>query len=182
VAGVIRTIPRNKVLLLDRNLESLKDYPIVFQEYEKDIQAALSEGIGLIQKYRKVNLVFPVDQYYSKYIIRGFQIFCQINGFEFSVIDQLCRDDIKKGEAYVIISDDDLYRFIKICRAENWIPGKDVGVVSYNENPVKEILENGITTISTNHDEIGRIAAEMILTGDFRRIKSPFRFIKRNSL
>jgi DNA-binding LacI/PurR family transcriptional regulator len=57
-----------------------------------------------------------------------------------------------------------------------------VGVVSYNENPVKEILENGITTISTNHDEIGRIAAEMILTGDFRRIKSPFRFIKRNSL
>lgn len=182
VAGFIRSIPKEKVLLVDRNLESLKDYPIVYQEYEKDIQSALGEGIELIRKYRKINLVFPVDQYYSKYIIRGFQIFCQVNGLEFSVIDQLSGGDVKKGEAYVIISDDDLYRFIKICRAEKLIPGKDLGVVSYNENPVKEILENGITTISTNHDEIGRIAAEMILTGNFRRIKSPFRFIQRNSL
>ncbi len=182
VASFIRTIPKKKVLIVDRNLESLNDYPIVFQEYEKDIQSALAEGTGLIRKYRKINLVFPVDQYYSKYIIRGFQIFCQVNGFEFSVIDKLTCEDVKKGEAYVIISDDDLYRFIKICRTEKWDLGKDVGVVSYNENPVKEILENGITTISTNHDEIGRIAAEMILTGDFRRIKSPFVFIKRSSL
>jgi DNA-binding LacI/PurR family transcriptional regulator len=47
---------------------------------------------------------------------------------------------------------------------------------------VKEILEDGITTISTNHDEIGRIAAEMILTKKFSRIKSPFSLTRRNSL
>jgi DNA-binding transcriptional regulator YhcF (GntR family) len=182
VAGVIRSIPKEKVLIVDRNLIHLEDYPIVYQEYEKDIQSALGEGIGLIRHYRKINLVFPANQYYPIYIRRGFQIFCQVNGLEFSVIDQLCGNDVKKGEAFVIISDDDLYRFIKICRAENWVLGKDVGVVSYNENPVKEILENGITTISTNHDEIGRLAAKMILTGDFRRIKSPFVFIQRNSL
>jgi len=182
VANVIRTIPKEKVLLVDRNLESLKDYPIVYQEYEKDIQSALGEGIGLIRKYRKINLVFPADQYYPVYIRRGFQIFCQVNGLEFSVIDQLRKSDVKKGEAYVIISDDDLYRFIKICRTGNWKPGVDVGLVAYNDNPVKEILENGITTISTSHDEIGRLAAEMILTKNFRRIKSPFQFIQRNSL
>lgn len=182
VANVIRTIPKEKVLLVDRNLESLKDYPIVYQEYEKDIQSALGEGIGLIRKYRKINLVFPADQYYPVYIRRGFQIFCQVNGLEFSVIDQLRKSEVKKGEAYVIISDDDLYRFIKICRTGNWKPGVDVGLVAYNDNPVKEILENGITTISTSHDEIGRLAAEMILTKNFRRIKSPFQFIQRNSL
>ncbi len=65
---------------------------------------------------------------------------------------------------------------------KNLITGTDIGVVAYNDNPVKELLENGITTISTNHDEIGRIAAEMILTRNFRRIKSPFNFIRRNSL
>lgn len=182
VANVIRTIPKEKVLLVDRNLESLKDYPIVYQEYEKDIQSALGEGIGLIRKYRKINLVFPADHYYPVYIRRGFQIFCQVNGLEFSVIDQLRKSDVKKGEAYVIISDDDLYWFIKICRTGNWKPGEDVGLVAYNDNPVKEILENGITTISTSHDEIGRLAAEMILTKNFRRIKSPFQFIQRNSL
>jgi len=182
VAGVIQFIPREKVLLVDRNLESLKDYPIVYQEYEKDIQSALGEGIDLIRKYEGIHLVFPAQEHYPVYIRRGFQIFCQVHGLQFSVIDRLDAGNVKKGQAYVIISDDDLYRFIKICRAENWQPGKDVGIVSYNESPVKEILENGITTISTNHDEIGRIAAEMILTKNFQRIKSPFRFIKRNSL
>jgi DNA-binding LacI/PurR family transcriptional regulator len=82
----------------------------------------------------------------------------------------------------VFVSDDDLYRFIKILQAKGWKPGRDVGIVAYNDNPVKEILEGGITTISTNHDEIGRTAAEMILSGNFRRIKSPFEFIKRKSL
>ncbi len=182
VESVIKMIPKKKVLLVDRNLESLKDYPIVYQEYEKDIQLALGEGIGLIRKYSKINLIFPFTQYYPVYIRRGFQIFCQVNELDYAVIDQLENSVVKKGEAYVIISDDDLCRFIKICRKKNWKPGRDIGLVAYNENPFKEILEDGITTISTNHDEIGRIAAEMILTGNFMRIKSPFVFIRRNSL
>jgi DNA-binding LacI/PurR family transcriptional regulator len=180
--NIIKKIPKNKVLLVDRNLELLNDYPLVYQEYEKDIQSALGKGKELIQKYKKLNLVFPVNQYYSRYIVRGFQIFCQVNNLPFSIIDQLEEDDIKKGEAFVLISDDDLYRFIKICRNKKWKPGSDVGLVAYNENQVKELLEDGITTISTNHDLIGRIAAQMILTGDFNRIKSPFEFIRRNSL
>lgn len=180
--SIIKKIPKKKVLLVDRNLDSLKDYPVVYQEYEKDIQTALGKGIELVRKYNRVNLVFPVNQYYSRYIVRGFRIFCQVNKFQFSIIDQLDESHVKCGEAFVLISDDDLYRFIKICRNKNWKLGKDVGLVAYNDNPVKELLENGITTISTNHDEIGRIAAQMILTGEFRRIKSPFEFIRRNSL
>ncbi len=182
VAGVIKKIPREKVLIVDRYLESLKNYPIVYQEYEKDIQTALAKGIELIRKYNKLNLVFPLNEYYSKYILRGFQIFCQVNELDFSIIDQLSETDVKKGEAFVIISDDDLYSFIKICRKKEFSFGTDIGVVAYNDNPVKELLENGITTVSTNHDEIGRIAAEMILTRSFRHIKSPFDFILRNSL
>jgi DNA-binding transcriptional regulator YhcF (GntR family) len=182
VDHAIRKIPKEKVLLVDRNVESLNDYPVVYQEYEKDIQSALEKGIGLIKKYSRINLVFPGNEYYSKNILRGFQIFCQVNNLQFSVIDQLNEPAVKQGEAFVLISDDDLYRFIKISKSKNWKLGKDVGVVAYNDNPVKELLEDGITTISTNHDEIGRTAAQMILTKDFRRIKSPFEFVKRNSL
>lgn len=182
VEKVIKKIPKEKVLLVDRNLATLKDYPIVYQEYEKDIQTALGEGISLIKKYSKINLVFPLHEYYSKYILRGFQIFCQVNNLGFEIIDNLSAGDVRKGESYVLISDDDLYRFIKICRQKNWKLGENIGVVAYNDNPVKEILEDGITTISTNHDEIGRTAAKMILSKDFKRIKSPFEFIERKSL
>lgn len=182
IERVIRKIPKEKVLLVDRNVEALKDYPVVYQEYEKDIQSALEKGIELIKKYSKINLVFPVNEYYSKNILRGFQIFCQVNNLQFSIIDQLGEIDVKKDEAFVLISDDDLYRFIKISKSRNWKLGRDVGVVAYNDNSVKELLEEGITTISTNHNEIGRKAAEMILTQNFHRVKSPFEFVKRNSL
>ncbi len=182
ISKIIKKIPKDKVLLIDRNLDALKDYPIVYQEFEKDINSALGEGLDLIRKYKKINLVFPTYEYYSKDIKRGFQIFCQVNDLEFTVIDRLDETDVQKNQAYVLISDDDLYRFIKYSREKKWKVGVDVGVVAYNDNTVKELLEDGITTISTNHNEIGRIAAEMILSKDFKRIKSPFNFIPRKSL
>lgn len=181
-AEIIRKLPKKKVLLIDRNLDVLKDYPVVYQEFEKDIQTALGQGIDLLHKYDKVHLVFPAAENYSRNILRGFQIFCQVNDLEFSIINQLDQKDVKRNQAYVLVSDDDLYHFVKISKANGWKLGRDVGVVAYNDNSVKEILEDGITTITTNHNEIGRIAAEMILNKDFRRIKSPFTFIKRNSL
>ncbi len=180
VVEAIRKIPKEKVLLVDRNLPALKDYPL-FTRNKKDIQSRW-KGIEEIRKYRKINLVFPQNQYYSKHILRGFQIFCQINQFDFSVIDQLSESDVVSGEAFVLITDDDLYRMIKIAKGRNWKLGKDIGIVAYNDTPVKEILEDGISTISTNHNEIGRLAAEMILKKTFSRIKSPFAFIQRKSL
>jgi DNA-binding transcriptional regulator YhcF (GntR family) len=182
ISEAIKKIPREKVLIVDRYLDELKDYPVVYQEYDKDIQSALTCGLDLLQKYSQLNLVFPQAEFYPPYIVRGFRIFCQIHGFAFTIIDRMEDTEIHQGEAYIIVSDDDLYAFIRKIKKKNWIPGKDCGVVAYNENQVKEILCDGITTISTNHEEIGHLAAQMILTKKFERIKSPFRFIRRNSL
>jgi len=182
ISEVIKKIPREKVLIVDRFLEELKDYPVVYQEYDKDIQSALTCGIDLLRKYSRLNLVFPQSEYYPPYIVRGFRIFCQVHGFDCSVIDRMEDSEIKAGEAYIIVSDDDLYAFIRRIKQKNWTLGKDCGVVAYNENQVKEILCEGITTISTSHEEIGQLAAQMILTQKFERIKSPFQFIRRNSL
>lgn len=182
ISKVIKKIPQEKVLIVDRFLEELKDYPVVYQEYDKDIQSALACGLDLLRKYTRLNLIFPQSEYYPPYIVRGFRIFCQVHGFANSIIDQIEDAEIRQGEAYIIVSDDDLYAFIRKIKQKNWTLGKDCGVVAYNENQVKEILCDGITTISTNHEEIGQLAAKMILSRKFERVKSPFRFIRRNSL
>lgn len=182
IGEAIKKIPREKVLIVDRFLDELKDYPVVYQEYDQDIQSALSCGLNLLKKYSRLNLVFPQAEFYPPYIVRGFRIFCQVHGFDFTIIDRMEDSEINQGEAYIIVSDDDLYSFIRRIRQKNWVLGKECGVVAYNENQVKEILCDGITTISTNHEEIGHLAAKMILTKKFERIKSPFKFIKRNSL
>ena len=182
ISEVIKKIPREKVLIVDRFLDELKDYPVVYQEYDKDIQSALTFGLDLLRKYKHLNLVFPQAEYYPPYIVRGFHIFCQINGFTHTIIDRMEDIEINQNEAYIIVSDDDLYSFIRRIKQKNWTLGKECGVVAYNENQVKEILCDGITTISTNHEAIGQLAAQMILTQKFERIKSPFQFIRRNSL
>ena len=182
ISSVVKKIPKEKVLIIDRNLDELHDYPVVYQEYDKDIQNALIEALDLLKKYKKLNLVFPLNEYYSNNISRGFKIFCQVHEFNQSILNSLDEKDIQKDEAYILISDNDLYDFIKIIKQNQWNPGKDIGIISYNDSPVKELLCEGISTISTNHDQIGKVAAEMILKKDFKRIKSPFEFIRRNSL
>ncbi len=182
VVPVIQRIPKDKVLIIDRYWHELEDYPVVYQEYDKDIQTALEEAIELLRKYKKLNLVFPQNEYYSTNIKKGFTHFCQFRQFDFEIIDNLTEENIQKDEVYILISDNDLYMFIKYMKARGWKAGQEIGLISYNENPVKEILCDGISTISTNHDEIGKKAAEMILSRNFTHVKSPFEFIKRNSL
>ncbi|MGQ7870470.1 GntR family transcriptional regulator [Sunxiuqinia sp. sy24] len=182
ISAVVKKIPKEKILIIDKNLEELHDYPVVYQEYDKDIQQALGQALDLLKKYKRLNLVFPSNEYYSNYINRGFQIFNQMHGFEYQILNSLKEEDIRQHEAFILISDNDLYDLIKQVKLKKWIPGKDIGILSYNESPVKELLCDGISTISTNHDQIGQMAAEMILTNDFKRVKSPFEFIRRNSL
>lgn len=182
VSTVIKKIPKEKVLIIDKNLDELHDYPVVYQEYDKDIQHALGEALDLLLKYKRLNLVFPKNEYYSRYISRGFKIFNQVHNFEYQILTELDEKDVHQQEAYILISDNDLYDLIKLIKLKKWEPGKDIGIISYNESPVKELLCEGISTISTNHDQIGQLAAEMILQKDFKRIKSPFEFIRRKSL
>src|SRR3546814_15146389 len=57
---------------------------------------------------------------------------------------------IAPDEAYVVIEETDLVNLIKNCRERNLQVGKDLGIISYNDTPLKEILLDGITTISAD--------------------------------
>jgi DNA-binding LacI/PurR family transcriptional regulator len=80
------------------------------------------------------------------------------------------------------LDDKDLINLLKELQILNYELGKDVGIVSYNETPLKEIVANGITTISTDFSLMGQRLSEMILNDEYRKLKNPLRVIKRNSL
>ena len=60
--------------------------------------------------------------------------------------------------------------------------GVDYGIISYNETPLKKLVENGITTISTDFETMGKTLAEMILKNSITQIENPSRIIMRNSI
>jgi DNA-binding LacI/PurR family transcriptional regulator len=78
--------------------------------------------------------------------------------------------------------EDDLVELIEKIIGDNLQPGKEIGVISYNETPLKKIILNGITTISTNFKLMGEKAAEMILDNNKEHVAIPFFVTERNSL
>ncbi|MFP3467889.1 substrate-binding domain-containing protein, partial [Leifsonia sp. SIMBA_070] len=78
------------------------------------------------------------------------------------------------------IEDSDLVNLIQQIREKSLIMGQDVGVISYNETPLKALL--GITVVSTDFKKMGEAAAELVLNGRKEVFKNPFQYIERNSL
>ena len=60
--------------------------------------------------------------------------------------------------------------------------GNDIGIISYNDTLLKEIIEGGITTISTDFNKMGASLATMINNNEHKQIENSNSFILRNSL
>ncbi len=74
----------------------------------------------------------------------------------------------------------DLVNLINQIRENELVLGEDVGVISYNDTPLKELL--GIAVMSTDFKVMGEMAAQMILSNQKGRFKVPFNFIDRKSI
>lgn len=184
VLEILKKIPPAQLILLDKDAHELKgQYGIVYQNFEKDIYEALHEALPALKKYNSLVFVNPGFTPYPPEIEKGFRYFCRMQDFNFSVIEGIeMHTPVTQGQAYIIIEETDLVNLVKICRNDQLKIGEDVGIVSYNETLLKEILLDGITVISTDHEEMGAAAALMIRDKKLGRVKNPFRLILRNSL
>jgi DNA-binding transcriptional regulator YhcF (GntR family) len=181
---IIRSIPPEKLIILDKKI-SFTDIKCgaVYQDFENDIVEALEEGLDLLKKYKELYLVFPKMIPYPSEIVRGFRKFCMQNDYKYEIINEVDYSTVvRPGKAFIVIEENDLVNLIKKCRLKKLKIGKEVGIISYNETPLKEILLDGITVISTDHAKMGEAAGHLILENSAERIKNPFKMIRRKSL
>ena len=181
VAPLLNRLSGN-VLLLDHFHPELKGmYSSVSQNFEKDTYEALVSGLSLIKKYKRIYLVQkeviePPERYH------GLKKFCSTHGFSHDYIDTIGKKKIKKGDLFMVVKDKDLVDLLKQAAGQQLLPGTDFGIISYNDTPLKEILLDGITVISTDHARMGESAARLILENKKEKIKNPFKIIRRKSL
>ena len=88
---------------------------------------------------------------------------------------------IKSGDAFIVVDDRDLEFLVHYSMEHHLYLGKDMGIVSYNEAPLKGIVASGITTISTDFAQMGKSMARMILEGKKEKIDNPFKLNLRKS-
>ncbi len=180
---ILKKLPKDKVYILDYGrLQFGNQYAHICQHFENDTYNALAKGLNKIQKYKAINLVTNQTKHHFNEIIMGFEKFCadhQING----LVRNSVEDSMKlRGQLFVVTDDHNLVELVKRCTREELEIGKDVGIISYNDTPFKEIIAGGITTISTDFKQMGKTVAEMILKGKRDKIKNPSNLILRKSL
>lgn len=184
VLEVLRKLPEDKLLIMDNYLPDLnRNIASVYQDFKNDIYDALKEGLERLKRYKKLILVYPRKTMYPypQEILQGFQKFCTDFTFDFEVLDEIYPDmELRSQDAYVIIEEADLVNLVKQIRDKNLTLGKDIGIISYNDTPLKDLL--GITVISTDFQVMGETAAYMILKKKKEEVKNVFSFINRNSV
>jgi DNA-binding transcriptional regulator YhcF (GntR family) len=184
VVKVIKNIPKEKLIMLDNHNDKIDGKIVeIYQDYENDIYESLIEGHKKIVKYEKLVLVYPNKSVYPypKRIVQGFRKFCIEKSLDFEIIDEIYEDMIlKNGDLFITIVEDDLVNLINQIRDNEFEIGKDIGVLSYNDTPLKELL--GISVISTDFNMMGATAAHMILNKEKGSVKNPFNFIDRASM
>ncbi|QTE24018.1 GntR family transcriptional regulator [Polaribacter cellanae] len=181
VNASVASLPKENVYILDQKHPELLDYPVIFQNFEKDIFNGLSNASIKLKNYKKLILLFPKERQ-PKGILSGFQLFCDANNFTSQVISSLENKTPQKGEVYLILDDKNLIRIIKKIKENNLQLSKDIGLISFNDTILKEVVADGITTISTDFNLMGEKLAQMILNNEHSKIENPSALILRKSL
>lgn len=180
-ASSIKTLPTEDVYILDQTNEALKAYPSVHQHFVKDMYDALVKGSTLLKKYRRLFLIFPGHKE-PVGMMEGFLRFCKEHSFEHQVVETATEVSIEKGAVFIIPNDGHLVEIIEQSKQQHLKLGTDFGIISFNDIPLKKVVENGITTISTDFRLMGATLADMVLTGRRVSIENPSELIIRHSL
>lgn len=184
---IIRTLKQlgnKKLVIIDNHLKALKgNIAAVYQDFQADIYESLKQGSALLKKYNKLILVFPNKKInpYPDDIKQGFILFCKDFNVDSEILVTIYPNmELQPGDAYILIEEADLVDLLQQARAKQLSLGTDLGVVSYNDTPLKELLE--ITVMSTDFKAMGETAAYMMLKNKREIVKNVFHFIDRGSL
>ena len=180
---IINTIDKNKLILLDKLVPGVEGkYGAVYENFEKDIYQALEQALPRLVKYQTLKIIFPEQTYHPQEILKGFYQFCTQYAFGYKVVHAIEDEPINEGEVYINLMENDLVTLIERILSLKLKVGRDVGVISYNETPLKKIILDGITTISSDFQMMGERTAHLILGRSTKHIEIPFYLTLRPSL
>ncbi len=182
VPEIINKLPNDQLLIIDWKINSNESQSSVYQNFGEPVYACFKQHAENIKKYKEFKLYYPEFTYHPKNTIEFFKKFCSDFGIKHSVIFDSDKFIIEKGSLYFLVSDRTLANFLDQCEEKGFEPGRDVGVISYNETPMKKYVKNGITVISTDFELMGKTAAEFVVTGNPIQFEVPTTLKIRSSL
>ena len=176
-------IPNRKLIMLDR---LQPDYPgnqygAVYQDFENDIYDGLNQGVQMSRKISNLRVITLPSSLYGACIRRGVDRFAREQGIPVEYL-HAAPEEIRPGDTFLVLNsqlDAGLVALARVIRTAGLRIGDDVHIISYNASEMNELVLGGLTTVSTDFAQMGRLAAGMILSRRMDRIHCPFRMNKR---
>jgi len=160
---VLSRILPNKLLIIDRYENLGKNYSYITQEFYKTTLNVLDQLLEKLVSYKKIILFYRKDADYPKNIKKAFSDFTKKHRLNGKIEKQYQPHLLKKNYAYIIIGDVDLWKLLKDAQKQSFEVGEDIGILSANDSPVKEIICGGITTFFADFDYMAKKAADFAL-------------------
>ena len=179
---LMRTISPNKLLVIDRYDLPGPEYPYVGQRFQAPMYQTLVDLKDTLKKYQRLVLFFHPYADYPPGILRAFSRFLDEHQMTGEVESQYQLGTLTKGTAYITVGDADLWTLLKDCKEHQVHIGEEVGILSHNDSPIKEIIVDGVTTFSTDFQAMAHRAAQFVLDRQPMQEVIPSRLIRRKSL
>lgn len=183
IAPILKKIDSNKLLILDMGNPGKSKISYLVQDFNRQVKKCLQQGAEHLQKYHTLILVYEKKTTpHPSETVGAVSDFCKEYGIGFKKKNEFNASDLMKGQAYFVIRDSDLVKVIKGCRRKGFELGKDIGVLSYNDTPMKQIVGGGISVISTDFEKMGKLAASFVVKKQPVEIVLPTFLTLRESL
>ncbi|TDW52791.1 DNA-binding LacI/PurR family transcriptional regulator [Flavobacterium sp. 270] len=180
--AVLKQLPTNRVLLVDRYIQTEEDYNYVAQEFGDSSYNAFVQLKDKIKKYDEIIFFFKPSSAEPDEILNSFKRFMKDYNIKGVIKEEYVSGSLEKGKVYFTIHNLELWEMLKDSKVKGLKIGTDIGFISHNDDIVKEIIFDGVTTFSTDFSEMGKKAANFVL--DRKKIQEiiPTVLVDRNSL
>ena len=177
---VLKLIPQEKLIILDKAIPDFDEFNSgVYQDFENDIYHALDSLKDILNKYDRIHLVLEEPNHHPLEIVPGIKKYCTDNDKKFALSNDIVSEKLKAGIVFIVTTDTELAVLLKKVKDSSFELGKDVGIISFNETILKELLD--ITVITTDFAQMGKSLAGIVLHKAKGNIKNLFISIVRKS-
>ena len=180
----ISRIPNRKLIMLDHLQPGFTGhFGAVYQDFENDIYHGLSKGFSPGDGTLKLRVITLPSSLYGKSIRKGVERFVEERKLPVEFLTE-APEDIKPGDTFLVLNsqlDTGLVALAHRISEAGLNIGTDVRIISYNESDMNELVLGGLTTVSTDFRQMGRLAAGMILARKPEKIHNQFDMICRST-
>jgi DNA-binding transcriptional regulator YhcF (GntR family) len=178
--GLLESIPRNRFLMVDRYESIDGEFNHVTQEFAKSSYDIFMELAPVIRTFDEMIFYHSPESLDPKEIVGAYRKFLKDSKIKGRILPEFKPGTIEKGRVYFTLDNYALFAMLKECKTKKLKPGKDLGILSHNDEPAKELI--GITTYSADFSLMGRKAGEFVMRREMVRDTMPMVLWRRNTL